>query len=120
MTHFLANEHFPAASVRLLRRDGHDVAFVAEGPVGASDAENLARAVREQRIILTYDRHYGELIFQQGLPAPPGVVYFRLTQPTADEPATVLRDLLADPSSPLEGYFVTVGRNRIRRRPLPR
>ncbi len=37
--------------------------------------EVLARAVDEQRIILTFDRDYGELIYRFRLPPPKGVIY---------------------------------------------
>lgn len=60
---FLANENFPLPSVRLLRSAGHDVLSITEESPGISDDRILARAVAEERIILTFDRDYGELIY---------------------------------------------------------
>lgn len=49
-----------------LRTLGHDVTAIAyDYPHGLSDKEVLAIAVREHRILLTYDRaDFGELIFR--------------------------------------------------------
>lgn len=50
---FLANENFPAFSIRLLRNAGHNVTSVLEDTSGAKDHEVLKRAYDEKRIILT-------------------------------------------------------------------
>ncbi len=59
----LANENFPTSSVDLLRRAQHDVSSIAEESPGIKDDAVLARAVQQERLILTFDRDYGELIF---------------------------------------------------------
>lgn len=115
---FLADEHFPSASVARLRSDGHDVAAVAEGAVGNSDLENIELAIRERRVILTYDRDYGELIFERGAPSPPAVIYFRLRSASLEEPAERVLRLLADPSVVVLGRFVAVGPDSERWRTL--
>lgn len=116
---FLADEYFPFASVARLRSDGHDVAAVAEGAVGNTDRENIQLAIRERRVILTYDRDYGELIFERGAPSPPGVIYFRLPSASPEEPAERVIRLLADPEVVILGRFTAVGPQRERWRVLP-
>ncbi len=59
---FLANENFPMMSVVRLRDAGYDVAYGSEDAPGAEDSLVLERAVREARIILTFDRDYGEFL----------------------------------------------------------
>jgi predicted nuclease of predicted toxin-antitoxin system len=71
---FLANENFPLPSVRLLRQAGYDLASVIEDSPGIEDAQVLSRAADEQRVILTFDRDYGELIYRLRLPSPTGVL----------------------------------------------
>lgn len=56
MIRFLANENIPFASVLQLRDAGYDVLAATESFPGASDPEILARAQREHRILLTFDR----------------------------------------------------------------
>jgi hypothetical protein len=76
----LANENFPALSVRHLRDRGYDVAAFAGGGGGLTDPEvlALAPAVTELRWIVTFARDYGELIFARVLAAPPVVVLSRM------------------------------------------
>ena len=59
---FLANENFPVNSIRLLRKVGHNVASIIEDTPGVKDYTILKRAYEEKRLILTFDRDYGELI----------------------------------------------------------
>ena len=119
MSRFLADENFPGASIQLLRSAGHDVAAVIEDTPGAEDIEVLLQAVQSQRIILTFDRDYGQLIFGRRLPAPLGVVYFRIDDAHPDEAARMLLLLLALDVIGLEGKFTTIEERQLRQRPLP-
>ena len=116
---FLANENFPLTSIKRLRAASHDVASVVKDNPGAIDAEVFAHAQREKRIVLTFDRDYGELLFRQSLTAPPGIVYFRFQPATPHEPADILLELLNMEGVSLMGKFTVVGRRRIRQRSLP-
>ena len=84
---FLANENFPLVSVKRLRAAGHDVASVIEDSPGVKDHQVLARAHEESRIILTFDRDYGDLIYRRKLPMPAGVLYLRFDPVSPEEPA---------------------------------
>lgn len=64
----LANENIPLASVATLRRAAHDVVSVMERSPGFPDEEVLRLAHSEARIILTFDRDYGELVYRHRLP----------------------------------------------------
>src|SRR5688572_5123146 len=116
---FLANENFPHESIRLLRDAGHDVEAVGEDESGAGDPHVMARARRDQRVLLTFDRDYGELIFHRGRPAPPGVIYFRTDPALTELPAFRTIALLADPDLSIEGMFTVIEPERTRQRPLP-
>jgi len=75
---FLLDESadFPLASY--LKTQGHDVTAIAHDyPHALKDREVLAVARREQRILITNDHDFGELIFRQQLPHS-GVILFRL------------------------------------------
>jgi predicted nuclease of predicted toxin-antitoxin system len=61
---FLTDENFPQASVHRLREAGHDVFDVTERMPGATDLEVLGCAAEGARILLTFDRDYGELIYR--------------------------------------------------------
>lgn len=115
---FLANENFPLLSVRKLRHIGLDITSITEDSPGIPDIEVLARAVRENRIILTFDRDYGELIFRRLLPKPVGVIYFRYQPLTPEEPYHHLKRLLNERDLTLIGMFTVLDRNKLRQRPL--
>jgi predicted nuclease of predicted toxin-antitoxin system len=91
---FLANENFPLPSIRLLSTAGHDVAAVALESPGVLDETVLDRAVQERRILLTFDRDYGGLLYLRGSQAPEGIVYFRFVPSSPKEPAEYLLALL--------------------------
>jgi len=64
----VANESFPGAAVTALRAAGHDVVWVRTAAPGASDPNVLAWAVREERVLLTFDKDFGELARGSALP----------------------------------------------------
>lgn len=115
---YLANENFPGPVVQALRAGGADVAWVAEDMRAASDEAVLARAQAEVRIVVTFDKDFGELAFKAGLPATCGVVLFRLTGSSPDEDNARALAALAERQD-WAGHFAVVQDDRIRMRPLP-
>ena len=80
---FLANENFPLDAVEALRQNGHDVLWIRVESPGISDREVLSRAQAENRILLTFDKDFGELAFRSRLPASVGIILFRIRVPSA-------------------------------------
>jgi predicted nuclease of predicted toxin-antitoxin system len=78
---FLANENFPGDAVAALRAAGHDVVWVRASAPGTKDQDVLAWTVREMRVLLTFDKDFGELAWSTGLPATSGIVLFRMPMP---------------------------------------
>lgn len=87
---------------------------------GISDEAVLERAVREKRILLTFDSDYGDLLYRRGLQPPEGVIYLRLIPTSPEEPAEYLLSLLEQPVIPVLGVFTVAEKDRVRQRPLPR
>jgi predicted nuclease of predicted toxin-antitoxin system len=75
---FLADENIPGRLVEILRRAGHDVAWVRIECPGLDDRVVPARAVAEQRVVITFDKDFGERAARSGLSAPSGVILVRL------------------------------------------
>lgn len=114
---FLANENFPAATVAWLRQQGHDVLHAAETRVGASDAELLRTANDDNRVILTFDRDFGELVFHQRESPARGIVLFRLRDQSPDVILPFLRSFFeSDPD--LNGHFTVASPGQFRQTPL--
>jgi predicted nuclease of predicted toxin-antitoxin system len=114
----LANENFPAAAVRALQGRGHDVAWVHSDAAGSSDIQVLARAQAEARILVTFDKDFGELAFRSGLPASSGVVLFRISAPSPSHVAHIAVVAL-ESRSDWAGHFAIIEDDRIRMTPLP-
>jgi uncharacterized protein with PIN domain len=114
---FLADENFPRPAVAALRKAGWDVFSIMEECPGVSDDDVATLCEEQQRILLTFDKDFGELIFRRGLPVGSGVVLFR-TAP--DDPEEAAEGVLALVESQLDlrGSFCVVTRDRIRIRPL--
>ena len=114
----LANENFPGPLIRELRQRGHDVASVKESMRGAGDRDVLARAQEESRLVVTFDKDFGELAYRFALPASSGVILFRLS---GSGPEIDNARALAALESGIEwsGFFAVVSDDRIRVRPLP-
>ena len=114
---FLANENFPGAAVSVLKSAGHDVVWVRIAAPGTSDPEVLARAAREARILLTFDKDFGELARKSALPATCGVVLFRIPMPKPTDVGVRLADLIAARYD-WAGHFSVVEPGRVRMRVL--
>ncbi len=65
MTKLLADENVPLKAVEILREKGVDVASVTELSPGLKDREVLDLAGREGRIIVTFDKDFGELVVRE-------------------------------------------------------
>ena len=114
----LADENVPARAIGLLRAQGIDVLCIAEISPGISDESVLQLAVQQQRVLVTFDRDYGELIFKKGRPAPPALVYFRMLPTSPEQVAELLVWLLRDGAGPITDKMVIVRSNGIRERPM--
>jgi len=103
-----------------LRRAGHDVVHASEeGLAQAADAEILAKAVRERRIVVTFDLDFGELLAAGGGRLP-SVIVFRLRDQTPAAVMPRLVSVLSEAAEALEsGAVVIVEESRYRVRRLP-
>jgi predicted nuclease of predicted toxin-antitoxin system len=118
MARLLANENVPRAAVTALRDAGHDVAWAAEDFPTTLDADVLAHAVADGRVLVTLDKDFGDLAIRRGLPASSGIVLVRLP-PRPDVIARVLVRLFEDAACGV-GKLVVVEDGRVRERPLAR
>ncbi len=114
----LANETFPSDAVSALRARGHDVVWIRTEAPGSRDEDVLARARGESRVLVTFDKDFGELAFRSKLPASSGIVLFRIT-PRSPEFVARLAAAVISSRDDWVGHFVVIEEGRIRMRPLP-
>ena len=112
---FLANENLPGTAVTALAAAGHDVVWVRTP--GTTDPEVLAWAAREGRILLTFDKDFGELARGSALPRTCGVVLLRMPMPKPEEAGRRLAALITARDD-WAGNFSVIKPGRVRMRPL--
>jgi predicted nuclease of predicted toxin-antitoxin system len=115
----LANENFPLKSVHILRAAGFDVKVVGVEFAGITDREVMEIAIREERTIVTFDRHYGELVFRHGYRPASGVIYLRWRRFGPEDPGRYLGDLLASPRIDFSHALTVIDEDTIRQRRYP-
>ncbi|MGK7945067.1 MAG: DUF5615 family PIN-like protein [Microcystaceae cyanobacterium] len=113
----LADENFPKNVVEFLRQKGYDVLWIRTDFPSSSDREVLEIAQREQRVIVTFDKDFGELTFRLGLSASCGVILFRLPPVTPVKLIEIVVKVL-ETRNDWYGYFTVVESSRIRIKPL--
>lgn len=115
----LADENIDGAIVEHLESLGHDVIWMSKAAPGTPDGEVIVRAVREGRVIVTFDLDFGELVFHSGQAAP-GVILLRLEV----TPPELMRDAFTQVWGKVEGvcqgHFVVATNKKIRIRPIGR
>ena len=104
---FLADESCDFGVVRALRNAGHDVLAVAEAAPRADDSAVLAMAAQDQRILLTEDKDFGQLVHADERMIA-GVVLIRYpAEARAKLPSAVLQ-LISLPDIELQRRFVVL------------
>jgi len=104
---FLLDESAEARIATLLTAHGHDTTRIGqEYPAGLPDEEVLALAQREQRILITNDKDFGELVVREQQ-SHAGVILFRFPlDSTAQHKMRALEELLAAHPEPRDQFVV--------------
>ena len=85
---------------------------------GTPDPAILSLAQDEERVLLTFDTGFGDLVFIERRPAYQGVILLRLGTTSPSVIAPILLLALRERTE-WAGYFWVVNRNRTRGSPLP-
>ena len=98
-----------------LRGLGHDVLFVRDRDPKLPDIDILAWAVADQRLVVTMDKDFGELVYRSGL-SHAGVLLLRLDDARTAEKVRIVADIFTRHGWALPGRFSVCqdGRLRIR------
>lgn len=115
---FLADESCDFNLVRALREAGYDVVCVSEIAPRAEDVVVIELAVRDERVLLTEDKDFGQLVFAHGKMMR-GVVLLRYPVSVRRRLSQEVIHLIKKHGRKLAGCFIVVepGRVRINRTP---
>jgi predicted nuclease of predicted toxin-antitoxin system len=110
---FLADESCDFAVVRALRAAGHDIVAVADISPQADDETVMDLAVRDERLLITEDKDFGQLVYANAR-ASGGVVFLRFPAKARTAMAKAVVELVRRRGNHLLGRFVVVQPGRIR------
>lgn len=114
---FLTDENIGFGVINPLRKLGYDIQSILEISPGLSDTEVLAYANSEERILLTADKDFGELVYSKKL-VHSGIILLRLENDSAKNKYNILRTLLKEHRKELEKSFTVVTEDKIRIRKI--
>ena len=115
---FFVDENLPRMLVEWLRALGCDVVSASESGPGEADTAWAELALRDERILLTQDKDFGDLIYRNGL-ASHGVVLLRLDEFMAVEILSRFQEVWSVIEANPSGRFIVVTETRVRVRLLP-
>jgi len=117
---FLADMGISPKTVAFLREQGYEAAHLhEEGLDRLEDSVILIKAREEERILLTHDLGFGELIAASGARLP-SVIVFRLRNMRPENVNRYLQGIIEQHGEDLEkGAIISVTEGRIRVRSLP-
>lgn len=109
---YLVDTCISSFAVKALREAGHDVVWVPEAGKDPGDEIILQRSVDEDRILVTADKDFGDLVFVFGLPHS---TIIRIVDIPAREQGTVLLHLIQTHLTDIDKKaMITVDRHRVR------
>ena len=114
---FLVDESSGKKLFHFLLDKHHDVKFVSDFMPGALDSDVLRFADKEERVLITNDKDFGELVFRLKMHSS-GVILLRLKDERPANKIYYIRYLLNYFPEKLENYFIVVRDATIRMRKI--
>lgn len=114
---FLADENMPEAVVQALTNADHDVEWVRLNSPGMVDAEVLAWAIQDDRVLLTFDKDFGDIARTYRQSDAWGVILFRISMPSIAQVGPAIMALI-DARDDWIGHFSVIEPGRIRMRAI--
>ena len=110
---FLVDESVGKKFSDILKNSGKDVLFVGDSGPEVDDENVLSFANNENRVLITADKDFGELIFKLGISST-GVILLRTLTTDAERRFDMIKDTLEK----AKGKFVVIKEGQIRVRDL--
>jgi predicted nuclease of predicted toxin-antitoxin system len=113
MIRFLADESCDFSIVTALRDNRYDVLAVIDRMPGATDQQVIELALAEQRVLLTEDKDFGQLVFAAGK-AGGGVIFIRYPANLRKELSERVLELVNREGDRLQHAFAVIQPGRVR------
>jgi len=96
-----------------LREYGYDIVAVRDIDPSMADSDILAMATQDERIVVTMDKDFGELVYRSSQ-AHAGVLLLRLETETSEAKIAILAHILSHFAEAMEGHFCVYQNGRLR------
>ena len=96
-----------------LKKNGFDVLSVRDIDSCAKDSQILYWAVDQQRMVITMDKDFGELVYNTGMHHA-GVLILRLEDADGDTKVKVIQKILTEYYDRIESHFCVFQEGRLR------
>ena len=110
---FVVDRESGASVADCLMGEGHEGLAVAEIAHQIADSDILDGALREERIIVTNDKDFGDLVFRSGH-AHHGILLLRLQDESPSGKVAVVAAILKQYAARLPGNFVVASETKVR------
>lgn len=110
---FLTDECCDFSIIKALRENDFDIIAIAESLKGASDREVLKVSIEEQRILITEDKDFGELVYAHQR-ATIGVILLRFPLSNKDIMSKTVVDFIKKQGKSIIGKFIVIQPGKIR------
>ena len=110
---FLVDENIEAEIVDHLRINGYKVDYVLEIAPGANDTDILMQANKNNSLLITSDKDFGELVFRQHLVSN-GIILVRIHGIPSSQKAEIVLDFLRNYSDKIVNSFSVITLSSIR------
>ena len=112
MTQFITDENVPLETVDFLKKQGINVVSVTELSPGLSDLKILDLANKKDRIVITFDKDFGQLIFKEKRQTK-GLMLLRFVPESPTQIAMRIQQVLAAKIK-IEHCVVTVKKDSVK------
>jgi predicted nuclease of predicted toxin-antitoxin system len=112
----IADENIPKETLGILKKQGVDIISVTDFAFGLSDEEILDLARKNRKIIVTFDKDFGQLIFKENMKTN-GLLLLRFVPESPQQIARRIKQVLKTKVK-IENHVVTIKKDSIKVTPV--
>ena len=109
----VADESVDYGVILELRKNGYDVLAIEDSYKGSEDEMVLEISLKENSLLMTEDKDFGELVFNSGM-SHYGVLLLRLDDSDGDEKVEIIKEILTKYEGSLRNKFCVYQNSRLR------
>ena len=110
---FVADENIEFYVVSALRKIGYEVEYIAEMAAGATDSNILQNAYLENKVLLTHDKDFGDLVYRKQFKHC-GIILIRMHGIGEMNKVSIISEVIKQHSNILAQSYIVIQKNVVR------